>query len=166
MTIESIADRRPSFRLERHFPGRTRARGLFQDRFGTLRRQFDVAIDSSWDGERLTLVEDFSYDDGAEERRVWTLRPVGETGYEGGADGVVGTARGSVDGSVFRWRYRFRLPIGKRSLTVTFDDWMVLQPDGRVINRAKVTKFGILLGEVTLVFDPVAEAASERRSAA
>ncbi len=33
------------FRLEAYLLGATRAKGIFQDRFGTLRRQFDVAIE-------------------------------------------------------------------------------------------------------------------------
>jgi hypothetical protein len=38
---------------------------------------------------------------------------------------------------------------------VTFDDRMWLQPDGILINRAKVKKFGIVFGEATIVFQPV-----------
>ncbi len=33
-----------------------------------------------------------------------------------------------------------------------FDDWMFLQPGGVVINRARVSKWGIDIGEVTLFF--------------
>jgi hypothetical protein len=35
---------------------------------------------------------------------------------------------------------------------VKFDDWMFLQPDGILMNRARVTKWGIAIGEVTLMF--------------
>jgi len=35
---------------------------------------------------------------------------------------------------------------------VRFDDWMYLQSDGVLLNRAKVTKFGVELGTVTLAF--------------
>lgn len=80
------------FRLEAYFLGTTRAKGIFQDRFGTLRRQFDVAIEGRWDGRTLTLVEEFAYDDVEAERRVRRIGPVGANGYRGQADGVVGTA--------------------------------------------------------------------------
>ena len=41
----------PLLRIEEYFSGYTRAWGIFEDRFGNLRRQFVVDIDGSWDGE-------------------------------------------------------------------------------------------------------------------
>ena len=38
-----------------------------------------------------------------------------------------------------------------------FDDWMVLQSDGVMINRAEVTKYGFKLGELTLFFSKSAQ---------
>ena len=46
--------------------GADRAWGQFQDRFGEVRRRFRVEVDGTWDGETLTLVEDFVYNDGAD----------------------------------------------------------------------------------------------------
>ena len=143
---------RPLLRLEAYFAGHTRAWGVFQDRFGRLRRQFEVEIEGDWDGRRLTLTEDFLYDDGETERRVWHIDPQGLNGYRGTADGVIGEARGRVTGNQLHWRYRFSLALGAKRLLVDFDDRMFLQPDGKLINRARVSKFGILLGEATIVF--------------
>ena len=143
---------RPVLRLEDYFAGHTRAWGVFQDRFGTLKRQFEVEIDGDWNGRELRLTEDFVYDDNQTERRVWRIRPEGSNGYCGTAGDVVGQARGRVVGNQLHWRYRFSLPIGARRLMVDFDDRMFLQPDGKLINRARVTKFGVLLGEATIVF--------------
>ena len=140
------------FRLEEYFVGRTRAWGIFRDRFRRLRRRFEVAIAGDWDGETLTLAEDFSYDDGQTERRIWRIRKVGESAYEGEADAVLGQATGAILDGAVNWRYRFALPVGGRSLKVRFDDWLFPQSDGVVINRADVFKLGIRLGEVTLVF--------------
>ena len=36
--------------LEEFFEGRSVAHGQFQDRFGTVRRRFEVAILGQWDG--------------------------------------------------------------------------------------------------------------------
>ena len=35
---------------------------------------------------------------------------------------------------------------------VSFDDWMYLLDENRLLNRAAISKFGIQLGEVTLSF--------------
>lgn len=153
MKPEDFAGTEPRFRLEEYFDGKSRAWGIFEDRFGSLRRQFTVDIDGSWDGEVLTLVEDFVYDDGELEQRIWTIRPVGENGYEGSADGVVGTAIGSAYGNALNWQYHFDLAIGERTLNVHFDDWMFLQPDGEtMINRARVSKWGIEVGTASIFF--------------
>ena len=157
MKPEDFAGREPNLLIEDYFAGRTKAWGLFHDRFGQLRRQFEVEIDGRWDGETLTLVEDFLYDDGEEEQRIWRIRKTGDHTYEGRADDVIGVARGSGYGNAFYWTYRYDLKVGGSTWTVTFDDWLFLQSDGVLINRAEVTKFGIKLGEVTLVFRKLPE---------
>lgn len=152
MKPELVATREPRLRLEEYFSGPVKAWGMFQDRFGTVRRQFQIGAEGQWDGETLTLVEDFTYDDGQEERRTWRIRKTDEQAYTGHAAGVIGTAEGSVHGNVLRWSYRFALEAGARTWTVHFNDWLFLQGDGILINRAKVTKFGLLIGEVVCVF--------------
>jgi len=37
-------------------------------------------------------------------------------------------------------------------MRVHFNDWMFLQPTGVLLNRARVTKFGVEIGTVTLSF--------------
>ncbi|MCG8442992.1 MAG: DUF3833 domain-containing protein [Caulobacterales bacterium] len=164
MKAKDFDGREPRLRLEEYFDGRTQAWGLFQDRFGTVRRQFSVTIDGRWDGETLTLDEDFLYDDGEREERVWRIEKTGEHTYEGSAEGVIGRARGEAYGNAFNWTYDFSLRIGGNHWRVHFDDWMFLQNDGVLINRASVSKFGVLLGEVTLFFRKEPEE-SERAAA-
>jgi hypothetical protein len=45
-----------------------------------------------------------------------------------------------------------RLPYRGKNINVKFDDWMFLQADGVLVNRATVSKFGFKVGEVTLFF--------------
>ncbi len=152
MKPEDFAEREPRLLIEDYFAGKTRAWGIFQDRFGNLRRQFQVDIAGTWDGEALTLVEDFLYDDGETEQRIWRIAKTGAHTYEGRAEGVIGVAEGAAYGNALNWRYRFALKVGDSTWNVLFDDWLFLQDDQVLINRADVTKFGVLLGEVTLLF--------------
>jgi hypothetical protein len=138
--------------LEDYFKGKTTAWGVFQERNGTLLRQFKVDIEGTWDGNVLTLDERFDYADGAKEQRIWTIRKTSPTTYEGTAGDVRGVARGIVQGNQLSWTYDVDLKIGDRTVLVTFDDRMWIQPDGVLINRAKVKKFGIVFGEATIVF--------------
>lgn len=155
MKPEDFADAQPRFVVEDYFDGKVRAWGTFEDRFGTIRRQFTVDIEGVWDGRELTLVEDFLYDDGATERRIWRIEKIDDNTYRGRADDVVGEAVGRSYGNALKWDYTFDLAIGDRTWRVQFDDWMFLQADGVMINRAKVTKWGIELGEANIFFRKV-----------
>lgn len=144
----------PALVLEDYFLGRTEAWGVVQNRSGTLQRQFKVIIDGSWDPATSTLVLDerFEYADGARDRRVWTIRKTGPASYRGTAPDVIGVADGLVQGNQLSWIYDINLNLGDRPVRVTFDDRMWLQPDGILINRARIRKFGITWGEVLISF--------------
>lgn len=147
----------PSLRLERYFVGRAKAWGLFQDRFGRVRRRFDVDVEGRLDGETLILVEDFAYDDGERERRTWRIEATEADSYRGQAEGIIGQAAGRIDGNALTWSYDFALPLGQRTLKVRFEDQMFLQDDDILMCLSKVTKFGLRLGDVTMVFRKRAE---------
>ncbi len=141
-----------SFSLESFFSGAAKAYGVVHDRFGTLKRRFAVDLEGRWDGRTLTLDEDFSYDDGSQERRTWEIVKLAGGRYEGSCPEVIGHAHGTVDGDSFSWSYRFALPIGRRRVEVRFDDWFCLLEPDLLLNRARITKFGILLAEATIIF--------------
>jgi hypothetical protein len=152
MKPTDFRDTAPKLVLEEYFAGNTWAWGIFEDRFGTLRRQFTVNITGSWDGRELVLDERFRYSDGERDRRVWRITKTGEHAYEGRAGDVVGTAQGVSYGNALNWRYDMDLKVGDGSWRVHFNDWMFLQPNRVLINRARVSKFGFEIGEVTLFF--------------
>jgi hypothetical protein len=152
MKIEDFEGTTPRLVLEEYFAGETRAWGIFEDRFGNLRREFKVDIEGTWDGRVLTMVEDFVYADGETDRRVWRIEKLADGRYRGRADDVIGTAEGRAVGKALTWSYDVVLKIAGGDLKVRFNDWLFLQDDEVLINRASVTKFGIEIGTVTLFF--------------
>ena len=50
---------------------------------------------------------------------------------------------GFVDGQL-------NLPVDDTTYVVTFDDWMYLLDEDRMVNRSVMKKFGVRLGEVIL----------------
>ncbi|MGP1255734.1 MAG: DUF3833 domain-containing protein [Kiloniellales bacterium] len=171
MDIEDFEGREPTLVLEEYFAGQTRAWGIFEDRFGNLRRQFTVDIEGTWDGQTLTLVEDFFYADGEIDQRIWTLTKTGDNSYEGTADDVTGIARGQTAGNAFTWSYNLDLQVGERIWNVHFEDWMFLQEDNTLVNRAYVSKWGFQIGSATIFFQKngsgeVQESTTERLRAA
>jgi hypothetical protein len=145
-------DTKPQLAIEDFFAGRTVATGIFEDRFGQLRRQFTVDITGTVEGDTLVLDERFQYSDGETDRRVWTIRKTGPHTYEGRAGDVIGVAEGEAYGNALNWQYDVDLKVGDGTLRVHFNDWMFLQDNGVLINRAWLSKFGVEIGEVTLAF--------------
>lgn len=142
----------PLLDLRRFFNGQVDAWGLFTDRQGKVVRRFTVVMDCAWDGEKGVLDERFTYSDGSLERRVWRLTHLGQGRYEGTADDVVGTAQGQTRGNAFRWGYTLALPVNGRVWHVTMDDWMFLMNERVMLNKARMSKWGLHLGDVTLSF--------------
>ncbi|MEM8916558.1 MAG: DUF3833 family protein, partial [Pseudomonadota bacterium] len=136
MKPEAFAGREPKLVLEDYFVGQSRAWGIFEDRFGNLRSQFSVDIVGYMEDGELVLEEDFLFDTGDTDRRVWRIKRTGENTYEGRANDVHGVAEGKAFGNALTWNYVVDLDMGTRTVAVRFTDWMFLQDDGVLINRA------------------------------
>jgi len=155
--MKQFENNKPKLDLFAFFEGETIAYGIFEDRFGNLKRQFRVNIKGKIDNKTLTLDEDFLYDDGEKAKRIWTIKKQIDNNdnkitYEGNADDVEGKASGSISGNTLNWTYDIYLNIKGSNIKVHFNDWIYQQSDDLAINRAYVSKFGINIGSVTLVF--------------
>jgi hypothetical protein len=150
--LAKYASEKPKLDLRQYFNGRLDAYGQFADRSGQVVRRFTVVMNCSWNGDKGVLDEDFTYSDGTKEKRIWRLTRKADGTYEGTADDVVGTAFGKEAGNAFYWAYTLRLPVDGKTYDVQFEDWMYLIDDKVMLNKAKMSKFGFYLGEVTLAF--------------
>lgn len=150
--VQDYAHTEPVLDLFAYFEGKTQAYGQFQGRFGDVKRRFSVDITGSIEKNILTLNEHFLYDDGETEQRIWVIERLENNQYRGTAGDVIGYAQGHSAGSAFNWRYTLDLPYKNSSIHVNFDNWMFLQTNGVMLNRATVTKWGFKVGEVTLFF--------------
>ena len=155
--VTHLAERRPTLALEKFFEGQSVAYGIFEDRFGNLRRQFRVNLQGTVSGNRLVLDEQFLYEDGEKAQRIWTIDRLdtgddGTVRYEGQASDVEGRANGRLSGNGLNWSYDVVLKMDGRELEVHFDDWIYRQSEDVAINRAYVSKFGVEIGSVTIVF--------------
>lgn len=153
MSIQDYKQNQPTLTLFDYFEGKTRGWGIFQDRSGNLKRQFVVDINGTINEKgQLVLVEDFVWTDGEISQRTWTLSKEGDNKFSGTASDVIGKAEGESAGNTFHWQYVVNLAVKDKTYKVSFDDWMFLQEDGVLLNRAKMSKFGITLGEVIISF--------------
>lgn len=152
MKLSDFASHPLKLDLFAYFEGKTTAWGYFEDRFGTVKRQFTVDIAGTINDNTLTLTEDFIYNDGEIDQRIWVIEKIAENKYTGRAADVIGTASGTTSGNSFNWQYQMKLKVKDDFWHVNFDDWMFLQSDGVLLNRAVVTKWGLEIGRVQLFF--------------
>lgn len=141
-----VAPDAPTLVLESFFSGRSAGRGEFSNSWSGNKRGFDVTIEGNWDGTTLTLVEDFSFDDGQKERKTWHLRRTGPGTYTGTRDDIVGEARAWTEGPVVRLEYSLLLD----GWTVNLSDVLALRSDGTLVNDATVGKWGLRVGRIHL----------------
>ena len=152
MNPEEYKNTEPKIIIEEYFLGNVKAWGIFQDRSGKVKRQFTAKMNGSFDGQDFILNEDFSWNDGEKQQRLWTIKKTGDHNYEGTAADVVGVAKGVSYGSAFKFEYNLLIPFKNKKIKVRFDDWIFKQDDKVAINRAIVTKFGFKIGELTVFF--------------
>jgi hypothetical protein len=150
--VQDYASERPLFDFKGYFSGEVSAAGLVSDRSGKVTRSFVVAMRGSWSGDVGTLDEQFVYNDGERQHRVWQVRQTADGRYVGTAGDVVGDAQGATAGSAFNWHYTLRVPVRGEVYDIQFDDWMHRVDAHTVINKAVMSKFGVRVGEVTLSF--------------
>lgn len=143
----------PKLSLFEYFQGSTKGWGIVQDRKGVLTRQFVVEIEGHVNEQGdLVLEEDFFWRNGEKSKRTWIIGKIDNHQYNGRAADVVNVAQGQSYGSVLNWQYTLNLKVEESTWKINFDDWMFLQPDNVLINKAIMKKFGFKVGEVTIVF--------------
>ena len=65
---------------------------------------------------------------------------------------MAGKAKGYSYGPAFKFEYVLLVPIKNKEIKITFDDWIFKQDEKVAINRATMTKFGIKVAELTVMF--------------
>ena len=151
VSVADYADNRPVLQPEQFFDGELSAHGVIKDRGGRVIRRFTADIQAYWQDGVGTLEEDFVFDDGELDRRVWTLRPKGPGRYSGTAGDVVGEGEIEVAGNSMFLAYVLRIPYGEGTLDLRIDDRMYLVSENVLINESKMYKFGFRVGEILLV---------------
>ena len=150
--IDNYQTSKPSFDLFGYFEGNVKAWGMAQDYTDQQTRRFEVDIVGTVKGNELTLVEDFVFDDGELDQRIWVITKLENNRYQGKADDIIGVATGQEQGNALQWQYDFELKVDDDTFTVTFDDWLYRQDDRHVFNLTKIKKFGVEVGTITLFF--------------
>jgi len=147
---ESFAGSTPRFEPDKFFAGPTRSWGVMESRSGKPKSRFRTEMMGVRDGQDLVITQDFTFEDGRQQQRVWRLRRIDDHRYEATANDVVGVSVGQAYGNTFHWKYTVALRPRNRLANVHFELWMYLAADGEtMINRVVIRKLGIILAETT-----------------
>ena len=152
MKPEDFKNKKPRLIIEEYLSGKVEAWGVLQNRSGKVTRQFKADLEGKWDGKTLILDEVFDWNDGERQTRQWKINKIDDHNYEGTASDVVGIAKGYSYGPAFKFEYVLLVPVKGKNIKITFDDWIFKQDESVAINRATMTKFGIKVAELTVMF--------------
>jgi len=150
VSVQSYKNEKPELIVEKFFVGDLTAYGVVAERSGKVIKRFSCDMRGTWDGKTLSLDEDFSWSDGTSQKRVWHLTRKSDGTFSGTADDVVGDAFGEVAGNTFHLVYDLSVPVEGSETVLHVDDWLYLVTDSVIINRSKLTKFGLHAADVFL----------------
>jgi hypothetical protein len=148
-----IAQALPRFVPEEVLIGNMTGEGAIFDRFGTFQRSFVIHLNGSrLEDDKVELKERLVYDTGEEETRTYLFNKISDSQYEATSEsGLVGSAKIESVGNILRWNYLFEVPYRGKKRHMRFDDWMFLQKNGSIINRATVYWWGIRVAELYML---------------
>ena len=149
-SVDDYQAREPAFAPEDFFNGALTAHGVVKDFSGTAIRHFSADIVGCWSDGVGTLDEDFVFDDGEQQKRIWTLTPNDDQTYIGTAGDVVGEGLARWQGNAMFLDYTLRIELEDGPIDVKIDDRMYRVSDNVVINESKMRKFGFGVGEILL----------------
>jgi len=149
-SVNDHADGEPTFDPQSYFHGELTAHGVVKDFSGKVIRYFNADIKGCWQDGIGTLDEQFVFDDGEQQSRIWTLVPSGANNLLGTAGDVVGQSTGEWAGNALFMAYVLRVPYGDGTIDLTIDDRMYLLNDSVLINESGMYKFGVKVGEIVL----------------
>jgi Protein of unknown function (DUF3833) len=130
------------------FQGRTVGRGVFVAPIIRSERRFTAALNGRLDGEVLTVVEDFTYDDGQADRLTWVFTRTGPATWDGRREDTVGIAKAVEEREVIRLTYLADFESQGDVTRLGFSDVIYRGDGGKIINDGIVTRLGLPIGKV------------------
>ncbi|SIS66762.1 DUF3833 family protein [Phaeovulum vinaykumarii] len=138
----------PPFDIREVFSGPVLCEGVIFGPTGRVASRFTAEMNPVWQGDTCRMTEDFVYDSGATQAREWTLTLLPDGAIRAEAPDLAGTGGGRQQGGAAHLRYRLRLPQDAGGHVLDVVDWMYLAPNGTVVNRSQMRKFGFKVAEL------------------
>ncbi len=157
-TPQHYATQTPKMDFITYFTGTTYGHGAILDFRGRVTDTFQVVMNgtpaTNASGQRmLQLKEDFTYASGKTQKRNWDVTEPATNRLHGTAEDVPGYAEGIQSGNALQFRYPITITRESGSkITLSANDWMWMMPNQKLINRNKLSKFGIPVAQLVITF--------------
>ncbi len=154
---KDYAANKPTLDIREYLNGDVVANGMIFDWKGKATRHFTATIKGEWKGANGKLTEHFIFSDGKTQDRIWQIKFNDAHTFTATAGDVIGVANGSQHGNAVNMNYLLHhVQEDSSTIDITIDDWLFLTEGGVLINRSKLYKFGVQVGEVLISFSKVA----------
>ncbi len=154
LPVQHFVGTKPDFDPVVFWAGHHASWGVVENRAGEPTDTVQTDCVGTPEASGLHMVQTLKLGDGTVQHRDWHLRRDGQA-FVATANDMVGEARGAAAGRVFHWSFVLATRPGNALFNVTFDQWMYLLDDGSMMNRTTVRKFGVIIAEVSEVFQIV-----------
>ncbi|MDH5353699.1 MAG: DUF3833 domain-containing protein [Gammaproteobacteria bacterium] len=155
VSVEEYSTNQPAMDIREFFDGSLSAHGIVKNRSGKVIRYFNASIIASWDDGIGKLDETFYFDDGEQQRRIWTLQSDNSGNFTGTANDVIGSSKMNVSGNSLFMQYTLLIAYDEDTLDLQIDDRMYRVSDKVIINESTMSKWGFEVGQIILVIEKI-----------
>lgn len=136
LAIRDFAAATPRFEPEKFFEGPVRSWGVVESRSGKPMSRLRADLTGRREGSDVVITQDFTFEDGRKQRRIWKIRRIDAHRYEASAADVIGPAPGYASGNAFQWEYTLQLRPRNVLSRVRMQHWMYLLDDAKHCSAA------------------------------
>lgn len=157
--LKRLAKTQPELLFHEFYKGKLKATGIACHPLGWINRRFTADVTANHDGDHIQLNENFTYDDGRQFNREWSLMPLNseKTKYTGQGADIHGTIYGESSGCAALLKYALKIPQkGSDTFkTINVKHWQYRVSDTHTIHKLTLSKWGIPIVKSTVVFEKI-----------
>lgn len=155
--LSDYASDTPHFDIRQAFDGPVEAHGMIYGPTGRVTSRFRAMMVGSFTNDGGVINEEFDYASGRTQSRAWKIKFAEDGTISSTADDIEGIASMEQRGNALEMHYRLRLPEDAGGHVLDVTDWIYQMPDGTLLNRSQMRKFGIKVAELFAVMRRVPE---------
>lgn len=149
VSLSSFKNKTPEFKMNEFFKDKLCAWGVVRNRSGEVSRKFVADIVATAEKDKVVLDEDFIFDDGEKQKRVWNFVRKNNQ-WIGTAGDVVDEAIGEVKGDTLHLTYELAINVDGSEYVIAMDDWLHLVDKKTLMGSTDMSKWGFNVGRIDI----------------